>query len=139
MKKTFFSIRVINPSKSKKEAIEKIMHTDFDESHPLCDAVLDIGELSYGLALSSTVSELYDIHREMKNSVVNRIGALLTSGGKLQFQDTWEDEVHNEIEAVSLNGVQFNEGSDDYPLSDLGFDDSVYILNELLKRAGIKK
>lgn len=37
--KLYYSIRVVK-AKSKKDAIDKIIHQDFDTSHELCDEVL---------------------------------------------------------------------------------------------------
>ncbi len=130
---TFISLRTIR-AVDLEDVFEKIMEENFDVRNPLCDKVFAIVEVPAEIVKIATIDELYDIHRKINSSVIGRIEKLLETGGRLFYEETWSDEANNDIRSVSTEGVFFDDEDSSYPLEELGFDDAVYILDDLVKR-----
>lgn len=80
--------------------------------------------------------KIHQHYRDLVNEMVSDIRELLEEkGGKVEFDQPWEDESNNLVTAVSLEqGVHFDgmgEDEDVYPLEQLGIDDGIYILSQL--------
>lgn len=74
-------------------------------------------------------------HEALKNKLTQEIEKILERRGGEFEMETWEDEANNEIIGISLEkGVAFEDMAgavEYYPISELGFDDAIYVLGLL--------
>jgi hypothetical protein len=82
-----------------------------------------------------TSKKLYAKYNKLKAEVIEAIQAKLTED-RFIFEDAFEDEANNNLEAVNKDEVFFNcdadkTGGDAYPLHALGIEDAFYILGVL--------
>jgi hypothetical protein len=84
------------------------------------------------IATPKNSSQIVAMHNELKTELLHSItqGIEAREGQRFEFDNSWEDEVFNDIHAISIeNGAEFE--GDCYPLSELSLDDALYVLNEL--------
>lgn len=86
--------------------------------------------------MSKNSTKLYKKYNDVKAEVIGEIRKLV-SKKRFVFEDAFEDEANNNIEAINEEGVYFNccdnpeKGGDVYPLGELGIVDALYILGIL--------
>lgn len=74
-------------------------------------------------------SDYYSEYRKLKDSIIKDIRKAV-GRKKFKFEDSFEDEAHNELHAVSAKGVFFDGiVGESYPLGELGINDALYILS----------
>ena len=91
---------------------------------------IETGELISATPKSS--DQIVAMHNVLKQELLHSVtqGIEAREGKRFEFNYEWEDEANNDIHAVSIeNGVEFE--GDCYPLSELGIEDAIYVLNEL--------
>jgi len=85
--------------------------------------------------MSKNSTKLYKKYADVKEEVIGEIRKLVNKK-RFVFEDAFEDEANNNIEAINEEGVYFNcnnpkKDGDVYPLGELGIVDALYILGIL--------
>ena len=86
-----------------------------------------------------TSSEFYNEHSNLKAKILNALIETLNEhhGGEVDLDELgltsggFEDESNNYIVKVDTEKVYFDGGAMEYPLSELGILDALYLLSEL--------
>ena len=76
----------------------------------------------------TTSSEFYDAERALRDKVLETIRKLVGEK-KVDFgEQGFDDEAGNELCGIDKENVYFNNGKDEYPVTDLGLLDAIYII-----------
>ena len=85
-------------------------------------------------ATPKSSDQIVAMYKELKMEFENSITAALEAleDKRFVFAKGWRDEANNYIEEVSIErGVVFGDIGEDYPISELGIEDAIYVLSEL--------
>ena len=127
------TITASSPEAAAEEAIDVAGDTSFsDKSSEYQVESITCVETGKVTSLVKNSDQIVAMRNELKEEIRHSVRTALEAreGKRLEFNAVWEDEAHNDIHAVSIeHGVEFE--GDAYPISELGIEDSIYVLNEL--------